>query len=85
MLDKLFLIKAHVQRYVNTGHDADTPLKFAEAISSRDGVPNVTVLIGEIEGDSQKPIFHFKEIKKPHDFKFDEDSLEVNRVAGIGS
>ena len=33
----------------------------------------------------EKPNFHLKEIKKLHDFKFDDDGLEVKRVAGIGS
>ena len=31
-----------------------------------------------------RKIFHLKEIKKLHDFKFDDDGLEVKRIAGIG-
>ena len=78
------LIKAHIQRYVNSGHDADTPLKFAQAISSGDGVPNVTVLIGYIVGKITKPEYHLKNIKKLHYFKFDDDGMEVRKMAGIG-
>ena len=78
------LIKAHVLRYVNSGHNADSPMAFALAISSGTGVPNVTVMIGVIKGKSKKPTYHLKDVKKLHNFELKDDGIQARMVAGIG-
>ena len=78
------MIKQHVQVYVNNGHDADTPEKFAEAICSKDGVPNLVLMIGGIRGKTKEPPFKIKDIKKLHHFFYDNQGILAQRVAGIG-
>jgi hypothetical protein len=78
------LIKKHVLRFVNSGHNADTAKAFAYAISSGDGVPNVTVMIGAIKGKSRKPTYHLKDVKKLHNLELHDHGIQARMVAGIG-
>ena len=78
------LIKQHIQRYVNSGHDADTPEKICEAICSGDGVPNLVLLLGIRNGKTKEPIFKIKHVKSLHDFRFDNDDILARIVSGIG-
>ena len=73
-----------MQVYVNNGHDADTPEKLADAICSKDGVPNLVLMVGGIRGKTKEPSFKMKNIKKIHDFFFENQGILAKRVAGIG-
>ena len=48
-------------------------------------MPNVTVLIGYIEGKTSKPEYQLKDVKKLHDFKFINYGLEAWKIAGVGN
>ena len=59
-------------------------MKFAKAICSGDGVPNLTLMIGGIKGRTLDPKVKLKDLKKLHSFHFDELGILAKKVAGIG-
>ena len=71
---------------VNEGHDADTAESFAECMSSANGVTNVLVFCGSIEGKLAEPSANskIKDISLCHQFDFHDDGILVRKMASIG-
>ena len=80
------ICKRKIASAVKQGLPADTPENICKAIKSNNGVANVLLLCGSIEGDNieipQKR--EISDISKYHDFLFEKRAIKVWKQSNIG-
>lgn len=78
------ITKHKVDAFVRAGGSADTPRHFAEAIVKTRSVANVSCMLGKINGILPEPQKKIPGIKSLHQFLFQDRSILVRRVPGVG-
>lgn len=78
------VIKSHVRRYLNEGHDISTAAQFLEACQSYGGVKNVEVFDCQLPPDATKFNVKIPDITKLHNFVYEEKNIRTYRVWNIG-
>ena len=65
--------------------DTNSAKKFAQAMVQQEGIANVVVLLGTIDGSTPEPEKKITSIASLHAFEFHEDGINLRRVSGIGA
>ena len=79
------IIKKKVARYVNSGFDVDTPKKFAEATVSGEGIANVLVLLGDVQGGKlPNPETPITGIKSLSHFQLNDTGVVARKMPNFG-
>jgi hypothetical protein len=78
------IIKSHVRRYLNEGHDITTAAEFVRACMSNNGVKNVHVFECQLTPGTQKDSFKLNEITKLNNFSFGPDRILAHRAWDVG-
>lgn len=79
------VLKSHVRRYLNEGHDISTAAQFVEACESYGGVKNVHVFECQLPPNTTKCNVKIQDITKLHNFIYEENCIRIYRAWNIGT
>jgi hypothetical protein len=78
------IIKSHVRRDLNEGHDVTTAAEFVRACMSNNGIKNVHVFECQLTPGTQKDNFKLNEITKLNNFSFESNCILAHRAWDVG-
>ena len=78
------VLKSHVRRYLNEGHDVSTANQFVAACASYGGVKNVQVFECQLASSRTKYKAKVNDITKLHNFIYEINGIRSYRVWNIG-
>jgi len=78
------ILKSHVRRYLNEGHDVSTAVQFVAACQSYGGVKNVEVFECQLPPYSTKCNVKIADITKLHNFIYEAKDIRTYRAWNIG-
>ena len=79
------LAKTHVAKALDAKQDADTPRKFAEALSFRDGIANGVILCGGVKNKTPMPKSkQLPELQQFRHFEYNNTGTNAKKVSDIG-
>lgn len=78
------IIKSHVRRHLNEGHDVTTAAEFVHACMSNNGIKNVYVFECQLTPGTQKDNFKLNEITKLNNFSFGSGCIVAHRAWDVG-
>ena len=79
------VLKSHVRRFLNEGHDVTTASQFVSACASYGGVKNVQVFECQLPLTHSKTKFKINDITKLHNFIYKPTIIQSYRAWNIGS
>ncbi|CAF1289540.1 unnamed protein product [Rotaria sordida] len=78
------VLKSHVRRYLNEGHDVSTAAQFVAACASHGGVKNVHAFECEMTPTRSKTKVKINDITKLHNFIYESTAIRSYRAWNIG-
>ena len=81
---KAATIKAHMQLYLNSGHDIETPAQMCEAMLSSNGIPSLSVTLCESVSIPAMPAYKLDGVSTLYNVEFEKKGMRVWKAYDLG-
>ena len=82
---KAATIKAHMQLYLNSGHDIETPAQMCEAMQSSHGIPSLSVTLCEsVSIPATMPVYKLDGVSTLYNVEFEKKGMRVWKAYDVG-